>query len=123
MKKEVLKSKGFILWRKKEIQRLVEHKARKKAMRISRVNAWNTSRLAYDESGKVKRGEYKQGEQTKRNYSICVFQNGKTYNSDLKVSCNIGARYFIRKLLKSEPAMARLPDDAKVHHYSNLTFR
>ena len=68
------------------------------------------------EAGKVKRGEYKQGEQTKHNYSICVFQNWKTYNSDLNASYNIGARYFIRELLKSEPAMARLPDDAKVHH-------
>ena len=49
--------------------------------------------------------------------------NGKRYHSDLSASYNIGSRYFIRELLKSEPAMARLPDDAKVHCYGKGTTR
>ena len=46
------------LWRKLEIQKLVEHKAHVLGIRISRICAWNTSKLAYDGSGKVERGTY-----------------------------------------------------------------
>ena len=80
-------------------------------MRISRVNAWGTSRLAYDGSGSVERGIH-------GNYSICRFQNGKIYNCDLSATYNIGARYFIRELTKSLPVTARLQLEAKVPQVS-----
>jgi len=84
-------------------------------MRISRICAWGTSRLAFDGSGRVERD--------KDNFSLCTFKNGKRYHCDLSASYNIGARYFIREILKSEPAMARLPDKAKVLCYGTGTTR
>ena len=50
----------------------------------------------------------------KNNYSICVFPNGKTYHCDLNASYNIGARYYIREILKSLPETARLDIETKV---------
>ena len=41
-------------------------------------------------------------------------RNGKTYYSDLNASYNIGARYYIREILKSLPETARLDIEAKV---------
>jgi IS605 OrfB family transposase len=111
------------LWRKQEIQRITEHKAHKGGLRISRVCAWGTSKLAYDGGGIVSRGVYTVNGTEKYNYSVCVFQNGKTYHCDLNASYNIGARYFIREILKSEPAMVRLPDEAKVLRYGTGTTR
>lgn len=116
-KKKGSKKQKLHLWRKKEIQHVVEHNAHKNGIRVSRICAWNTSRLAYDGSGAVLRGIYHVNGQEKYNYSICVFPNGKTYHCDLNASYNIGARYFIRELLKSEPEMVRLPDEAKVLRY------
>ncbi len=75
-------------------------------MRISRICAWNTSRLAYDGSGAVTRD--------RENHSLCTFQTGKRYNCDLSASYNIGARYFIRELLKPLPATERSLLEAKV---------
>ncbi|RGS13108.1 transposase [Blautia obeum] len=75
-------------------------------MRISRICAWNTSRLACDGSGTVVRDP--------GNHSLCTFQNGKRYNCDLSASYNIGARYFIRELLKPLPATERSLLEAKV---------
>ena len=97
---EYLKTKGKIsgrkkqrlhLWRKRDIQKRCEHQAHRNGMRISRICAWNTSRLAYDGTGTVAHDS--------RNHSLCVFQTGKRYNCDLSASYNIGARYFIRELL------------------------
>ena len=79
-------------------------------MRISRICPWGTSKYAYDGSGAVLRGE-DGGFQT---YGLCKFKNGKTYNCDLSASYNIGARYFIRGLLKSEPERVRLQLETKV---------
>ena len=110
------KKQRLHLWRKKEVQRLAEHKAHRVGIRISRVCAWGTSRLAYDGSGCVERG-------SESTHSICIFQTGKIYNADLNASYNIGARYFIREILKSEPVMARLPDEAKVLRYGTGTTR
>ena len=90
------KKQKLHLWRKRDIQRRCEHQAHRKGMRISRICAWNTSRLAYDGSGIVLRDW--------RNHSLCAFQTGKRYNCDLSASYNIGARYFIRELLKPLPA-------------------
>ena len=120
------KGKGkqkLALWRKQEIQKLVEHKAHILGIRISHICAWNTSKLAFDGSGKVERGVYIQNDIEKYNYSICTFQNGKQYNCDLNATYNIGARYFIRELLKSDSVMRRLPSQTKDSDYGTGTTR
>lgn len=94
------------LWKKNSIQEMCIHKGHRLGIRISRVCAWNTSRLAYDGSGPVERNQ--------RNHSLCVFSNGKQYNCDLSASYNIGARYFIRELLKPLPATERSVLEAEV---------
>ena len=100
------KKQKLHLWRKRDIQKCCEHQAHRKGMRVSRICAWNTSRLAYDGSGAVTRDW--------ENHSLCTFQTGKRYNCDLSASCNIGARYFIRELLKPLPATERSLLEAKV---------
>ena len=100
------KKQKLHLWRKRDIQKRCEHQAHRRGMRISRICAWNTSRLAYDGSGTVVRDP--------GNYSLCTFQNGKRYNCDLSASYNIGARYFIRELLKPRSATERSLLEAKV---------
>lgn len=120
------KGKGkqkLALWRKQEIQKLVEHKAHILGIRISHICAWNTSRMAFDGSGKVERGTYIQNGVEKYNYSICTFPNGKQYHCDLNASYNIGARYFIRELLKSDSVMRRLPSQTKDSDYGTGTTR
>ena len=94
------------MWKKQEVQKIVEHQAHRLGMRISRVCAWKTSALAYDGSGKVTRDP--------ENHSLAVFRNGKQYNCDLSASYNIGARYYIRELLKPVPATERSVLEAKV---------
>ena len=100
------KKQKLHLWRKRDIQKCCEHQAHRKGMRVSRICAWNTSRLAYDGSGAVTRDW--------EDHSLCTFQTGKRYNCDLSASYNIGARYFIRELLKSLPATERSLLEAKV---------
>ena len=100
------KKQKLHLWRKRDIQKRCEHQAHRRGMRISRICAWNTSRLAYDGSGTVVRNP--------GNHSLCTFQNGKRYNCDLSASYNIGARYFIRELLKPIPVTERSLLEAKV---------
>lgn len=75
----------------------MEHKAHRKGIRVSHICAWNTSKLAFDGSGKVLRGKDARFDA----YELCKFNNGKIYNCDLSASYNIGARYFIRGLQKS----------------------
>jgi len=100
------KKQKLHLWRKRDIQRRCEYQAHRREMRISRICAWNTSRLAYDGSGAVTRD--------RENHSLCTFQTGKRYNCDLSASYNIGARYFIRELLKPLSATERSLLEAKV---------
>ena len=100
------KKQKLHLWRKRDIQKRCEHQAHRKGMRISRICAWNSSRLAYDGSGTVLRD--------RKNHSLCIFQTGKRYNCDLSASYNIGARYFIRELLKPLPVTERSLLEAKV---------
>ena len=100
------------MWKADYVQNMVESKAHRLGRRVSRICAWNTSRLAYDGSGKVKRG--KESERTNGSYSVCEFPTGKVYNCDLNASYNIGARYFIREILKSLPERERLAAEAKV---------
>lgn len=122
-KKKGKNKQKLSLWRKKEIQRIVEHRAHRLGIRISRICAWNTSRLAYDGSGYVDRGKYMQNGKEKYNYSICVFQSGKQYHCDLNASYNIGARYFVRELLKSNSVRRRLPSQTKDSDYGKGTTR
>ena len=112
---EYLETKGKIsgkkkqklhLWRKRDIQKRCEHQVHRNGIRVSRICAWNTSRLAYDGTGTVARDP--------KNHSLCVFQTGKRYNCDLSASYNIGARYFIRELLKPLPVTERSLLEAKV---------
>ena len=100
------KKQKLYLWKKRDIQKRCEHQAHRNGMRISRICAWNTSRLAYDGTGAVARDQ--------KNHSLCVFQTGKRYNCDLSASYNIGARYFIRELLKPLPVTERSLLEAKV---------
>ncbi|MBO4367033.1 MAG: IS200/IS605 family accessory protein TnpB-related protein [Clostridia bacterium] len=146
-KKKGSKKQRLALWKSNYVQAMVSDKAHRLGIRISRVNAWNTSRLAFDGSGRVIRGrkdnrppqaeagkskssenkrmtkaqvkqaekekEYEEGRKLK-SYSLCKFKSGKVYNCDLNASYNIGARYFIREILKSLPATVRLDIEAKV---------
>ena len=91
------------MWRANDVQKRIELQAHRNGMRISRICAWNTSKLAFDGSGPVTRD--------KNNYSICVFTSGKKYNCDLSASMNIGARYFLRLLAKTKgcPEMPATP--------------
>lgn len=99
-------------WRADYVQKLVEHKAHRLGGRIAHVCAWGTSSLAFDGSGYVKRG--RQSERCKGDYSMCEFSSGKVYNCDLNASYNIGARYFIREILRSETVRSRSELEAKV---------
>ena len=94
------------MWRKRDIQKLCEHQAHRSGIRVSRVSARNTSRLAYDGSGIVARNQ--------ENHSLCTFTTGKQYNCDLSAAYNIGARYFIRELMKPLPETERSSLEAKV---------
>jgi IS605 OrfB family transposase len=107
-KKRGSKKQKLVMWRHRDIQKTAESLAHKYGMRISHVNAWNTSKLAYDGSGIVKRGKaVKEGTP----YNMCQFTGGKMYNCDLNASYNIGARYFIRELHNELPGlMAEVPE-------------
>lgn len=94
------------MWRKNGIQDFVLHKAHRCAIRISHICAWGTSRLAYDGSGILSRDE--------NNRALATFANGKQYNCDLSASYNIGARYFIREILKPLSETVRSQLTAKV---------
>ena len=105
-KKRGSKKQKLHMWKACNVQRIVADKAHRLHMRISRVCAWGTSKLAYDGSGIVERDD--------ENYSMCTFQTGKRYHADLSASYNIGARYFIREITKSLPETVRLECEAKV---------
>ena len=104
------KKQKLKLWRSQEVQDIVTDKAHRLGMRISRICAWGTSKLAYDGSGVVLRG-WRGGFST---YELCQFKSGKIYNCDLSASYNIGARYFIREITKSLDESSRLLIEAKV---------
>lgn len=97
-------------WRAQYVQKMVTDKVHRLGIHVLHVNAWCTSKLAFDGSGRLVRGK-EAGFDTA---ALCRFQNGKIYNCDLNASYNIGARYFIREILKSLPAKVRLRIEAKV---------
>ena len=84
----------------------MEQKAHLLGIRIATICAWKTSALAFDGSGSVTRDE--------KNHALATFTTGKQYNCDLSASYNIGARYFIRELLKSLPVTEASRVKAKV---------
>ena len=94
------------MWRKNGIQDYAEHKAHRCGIRVSRVCAWGTSRLAFDGSGELMRDA--------GNRALAVFRSGKQYNADLNASYNIGARYFIREITKPLSVKAGSVLSAKV---------
>lgn len=98
-------------WRYKRIYKVLTQKAHQHGLRIARVNAQNTSRLAFDGSGWSKRGREITPDTS---YALMQFPNGKIYNADLNATYNIGARYFIRHLLKTVTVTQRLALEAKV---------
>lgn len=111
-KKHGSKKQKLALWRKTEVQRIVADKAHRLGMHIARICAWGTSKLAYDGGGTVIRGN--KSAKTGGSYSICEFSTGKVYNCDLNASYNIGARYFVREILKSLPVTKGQRIQAKV---------
>ena len=56
-KKRGSKKQRLHLWRAKYVQTMVTDKAHRNMIRVARVCAWNTSRLAFDGSGRVMRGK------------------------------------------------------------------
>ena len=112
-KKRGSKKQKLHLWKARAVQAIVTSKMHRLGKRISRICAWGTSKLAYDGSGEVERDE--------KNYSLCKFKTGKKYHCDLSASYNIGARYFIREILKSLPVTSRLDIEAKVPSCSKRT--
>lgn len=91
-KKKKLRSKRQY-WTKIRIQEMVKNKAHSIGIRFSRVDARNTSALAFDGSGYVTRN-------TKGD--IATFTTGKIYHADLNASYNIAARYFLRELKRAK---------------------
>lgn len=111
-KKRGSQKQRLALWRARYVQSMVHVKAHRAGIRVSRVCAWNTSRLAFDGSGRVLRG--RETEKAGKNYSLCEFPSGKVYNCDLNASYNIGARYYIREILRNQSERTRLALTAKV---------
>lgn len=107
--KNIVKRAHF--WRYKRIYKVLAFRAHQYGLRIARVNARYTSRLAFDGTGLSKRGREIAPETP---YAIMEFPTGKVYNADLNASYNIGARYFIKHLLKTVTETQRLALEAKV---------
>src|SRR5699024_12512802 len=83
-----------------------------KGIRKIRVNPDGKSKLAFDRSGEVNRNDKK---------DIAVFTTGKQYHADLNASYNIGARYFIREILKTFSEKKKSALMAKVPQLSART--
>ena len=106
-KRGISRRQRLHLWKSRDVQGMVTCKVHRMGIRVSHVNARNTSCLAYDGTGKVERG-------VNHNYSICRFSTGKVYHCDLNASYNIGARYFVREIMKTLPVTTGLGISAKV---------
>jgi IS605 OrfB family transposase len=92
-------------WCQVGVQSKVQEMAHYRGIRIRRINPRNTSALAFDGTGIVKRNNSK---------DLATFTSGKVYHADLNASYNIGARYFIREFLKSFSEKKRSALQAKV---------
>lgn len=94
------------LWRKREVYHRLYDRCHVLGLRIHQVCAWGTSKYAHDGSGVVERGRHicgEGGDSLGLSYSWVRFSSGKMYHADLNAAMNIGARYFLRSLLKSCP--------------------
>ena len=111
-KKRGSRKQRLHLWRAAYVRKMVEDRAHREGIHVSTVCAWNTSRLAFDGTGRVKRG--RESGRTGGSYSVCEFQTGKVYNCDLNASYNIGARYCVRAFLKPLPATVKQRLEAEV---------
>lgn len=80
-------------WCKSRICEYIKGMAFRYGIRVFKINPKNTSKLAYDGSGEVKRDN--------NNFSLCTFASGKRYACDLSASYNIGARYFLRAIMNA----------------------
>ena len=116
-KKGSNEAQKMTLWRKRDIQHRVGEMAARYGIRVSYICARNTSRLAFDGSGEVKRGK----ECGYHTNAVCEFQNGKIYNADLSASKNIAARYFTRVITKTLSVSERLSCSAKVPELDTRT--
>lgn len=96
-KKKGSRKERLHMWNKCTVQKVVAHKAHMNGIRVNRICAKYTSKLAYDGSGQVLRGK----DANLPTYELCRFTTGKIYNCDLSASYNIGARYFIKELQKT----------------------
>ena len=141
-KKRGGKKQKLHMWKKSDIQNRVELNAHRAGMRISRVCAWGTSKLAFDGSGEVFRGRVNltKGElnglisrrendkslgkygrpETYCGKDLCTFTNGKEYHCDLSASYNIGARYFLRELCKGNPSLEENLPKTTLRTYADL---
>ena len=99
-KKHSTNKQVLALWRGKAIQDLVEHKCHLLGKRVSTVNGYNSKYLAFDGTGK-----------TKNSNNEIVFENGKVYNKYLNASYNLGARYFIREIIKDNSKLKKKTDE------------
>ncbi len=96
----------MLMWAKRTIFNKVLHKAHLYGIRVNRTSAKNTSKLAFDGSGIVKRNN--------TNFKLCTFKNGKQYNCDLNASYNIGARFIIGEIFKTLSESKKSLLEAKV---------
>lgn len=99
-------------WAKIGVQNKTTEMAHYEGIRMSRINPAYTSQLAFDGSGLVKRSLRK---------DLATFTTGKVYHADLNASYNIGARYFIRELLKTFSEKEKSALEAKVPHLAART--
>ena len=111
-RKKGSRKQKLALWKKCAVQNMTANKVHAVGIHVSHINARYTSRLAFDGSGKVKRG--KESKATGNNYSLCEFVAGKVYHCDLNASYNIGSRFLIREILKTLSAKMRQAVQAKV---------
>ena len=105
------------LWRKRAVYHHLVSQAHVWGMRVSQVCAWGTSQYAYDGTGRVQRGRYivnDDGESLGYSYSWVRFSTGKLYHADLNAVYNIGARYYIREIIKTLEATLGSVDLANV---------
>lgn len=90
-RKGSLQKQKFHLWCHCKIVELTQQRWGELGGLVVFINPKYTSAYAFDGSGKIK--------QSKINYSLAVFKNGKNYNCDLSASYNIGARYWYAVIL------------------------
>ena len=67
------------------------------------MNPKNSSALAHDGSGKCKRGSKIKDSDCRHGYGVVQFPDGTLYSSEYNATMNLGARYFLRELLRELP--------------------